>query len=267
MEVEISSAQNILLQEFNRRVRVNARYSLRAYARALGLSSGALSEILRGQRPISLKGAVKISKALGLGQAEAKKFYEAVETQKRSALSELAWNAPPPRPLDRKQLDEDAFHLVSEWYHFAILNLMDCEGFRWQARYIARRLGVSISQAQMAMGLLLRMGLVARQEEQVRASQDFVLSPSGISSAAIRKYHRQMLEKASQALELQKVSEREMTGIGFAIDPGKVDQIKKEMADFQDQIIAKYSKGKKHEVYFLEMALFRITKGDVNGSN
>lgn len=267
MVFETDSVQTFLSHEFSRRVRFNPRYSLRAYARALGLSSGALSEILRSRRPLSLKAATRIARSLSLNAAETKRLYELVEADKRKALGETEpLRKPDPRP-EQKQLDEDTFHLVSGWQHFAILNLVDCEGFQWNASYIAKRLGLGIQQAKMAMELLVRIGLVRRQGTHVKCDQDAVLSPSGVPSAAVRAYHRQIMEKAIQALELQDIEEREMTGIGFAVDPSRLPQIKREISEFQDQLVSKYSKGKRHDVYFLETALFRLTTGERDENN
>ncbi|MFN3696078.1 MAG: helix-turn-helix domain-containing protein [Pseudobdellovibrio sp.] len=88
MVFEVETAQELLLEEFNRRVRLNSRYSLRAYATFLGVSSGALSEIMKGQRPLSLKYAIKIAKALGLNTVESRKFISLVQNAKIENNSE-----------------------------------------------------------------------------------------------------------------------------------------------------------------------------------
>jgi hypothetical protein len=67
------------------------------------------------------------------------------------------------------------------------------------------------------------------------------------------------LNKAIEALETHPVDERDITGIGFAVDPKHLPAIRKEISDFQDRLIAQYSKGKRTEVYQLEMALFRLS--------
>lgn len=267
MIFESDSVQNFLTSELNRRVRNNASYSLRAFSRSLGMAPGALSEILRQRRSLSLKAATKVAKALGLNDLEAKRLLELAEMDRRKALGETSF--PPAIPLQAKQqkLDEDTFQLVSEWHHFAILNLLDCDGFQWKAAHIAKRLGISPTQAQISMNLLFRLGLVQQKGSQVKGSKDYMLSPSGFPSAAIRAYHRQILEKAIQALDFQSIEEREMAGAGFALDPRHLPRIKREINEFQDQLIAKYSKGKRPEVYFLELALFRITNGDVDAKN
>ncbi len=222
MIFETESVQSFLQQEFDRRIRTNPRYSLRAYSRSLGLSSGALSEILRAQRPVSLKVAAKVAKSLGFNAAEKKRLFELTNLDKQNSLMNTASFVETEINLEQKKLDEDTFHLVSEWHHFAILNLMDCEGFVWSASYIAKRLGVTMAQAQTAMNLLLRVGLVIQKQGKFQSVQDYVLAPDGITSEAIRSYHRQIMGKAIEALEVQNVAEREMSGIGFAVDPARL---------------------------------------------
>jgi uncharacterized protein (TIGR02147 family) len=214
---------------------------------------------MRGRRPLTLKAAARVVKSLGLNRGEANRLYSFVENERRSEFA----SAPSPEP-GRKNLDADTFHLIAEWHHFAILNLMNCEGFRWKAAYIAKRLGLSPAQADHSMKLLLRLGLVKKRGDRIECAHDFVLSPDGIPSAAVRAYHRRMLEKAAEAIELQSLEERDVTGLGFAVDPVHLGKIKKEISEFQDQLAAKYSKGKRREVYFLEMALFRLSQGDNN---
>jgi len=260
MDIDSESAPQFLLKEFARRVRVNPSYSLRAFARSLGLSAGALSEILRHRRPLSLKAAEKVIQSLGLKGIEADKLYSFVETERRKGVAQISRPAP-----KQKNLSEDAFHLIAEWHHFAILNLMDCEGFRWRETYIAKRLGLGISQAAMAMKLLLRLGLVKKKGDKVECAHDFVLSPADVPSDAVRAFHRQILEKALLALDLEKITDRDITGIGLAVDPARLPQIKREISEFQDRIAAKYAQGRRREVYFLEMALFRLSQGGNDG--
>lgn len=268
MIFESESAQNFLQEEFSRRVRTNHRYSMRAFARSLELSSGELSEILRNQRPISLKVATKISKAMGFNSVETKRFFELVDCEKRNSFIEASAEIYSNSSIqEQKKLDEDTFHLVSEWQHFAILNLLDCEDFQWNSSYVAKRLDLSQAQAQLAMNLLVRLNLIYKKGNKYKGVQDFVLSPSGVSSLAVRKYHRQIMEKAIEAIELQKINERELSGVGFAVDTTHLPQIKKEISAFQDQLVAKYSKGKKQEVYFMEIALFKLTQGVYNEKN
>lgn len=253
------SLQAFLADELQRRVKTNARYSLRSFARTLRLSPGALSEILRGRRDVSLKAIPYIAQSIGLNAAEAKHLLYLAQKAKAEKEGVGKINQTP--PSTQKFLSEDLFNLIAEWHHFAILNLLDCDEFEWRASWFAQRLGLTKLQAQIAMDLLLRMGLVVKERGKYRGAMERLHSSSEIPSQAIRSYHRQILEKALAALETQGLNERDFSGCGFAIDPTHLSALKKDISEFQDRLVAKYSRGCKSEVYFLEMALFRLTMG------
>lgn len=81
MELDIKTAADYLISIFNERKDKNSRYSLRAFARSLGVSSGQLSEILSGKRPLSHKLARRISIALALTEEESQKLLFLVSQQ------------------------------------------------------------------------------------------------------------------------------------------------------------------------------------------
>lgn len=258
MVFDHESIPTLLSEELRRRLRDNPRYSLRSFARSLKLSPGALSEILRGRRDLPVKAIANVAKAIGMNAAEAQHLLRLAQNAKlASSGTEI-----PARETDQRVLNEQIFSLISEWYHFAILNLLEIDGFEWKDSWIASRLGITRTQAKMAMDLLLRLKLVARKDGKIASHNDHVLTSSEIPSSAVRAYHRQILNKAVAALETQDISERDITGIGMAIDPAHIPAMKKEIADFQDRLLAKFSRGKKTEVYFIESALFKLSVGE-----
>lgn len=78
---DVKTAADYLTTIFNERKEKNPRYSLRAFARSLGVSSGQLSEILSGKRPLSHKLARRISIALALTEEESQKLIHLVSQQ------------------------------------------------------------------------------------------------------------------------------------------------------------------------------------------
>lgn len=243
---------DFLLSELANKTKVNPLYSQRAFAKFLGVSPGSLNEILKGKRKLSLKAAIKMSKKLQLSKVEIRDFLALVDGNESG---ENAFES----SLVEKQLSNDTFDVVSDWYCFAILSLADCQDFKWTELHISKRLGISLWQAKDAVNKLLRVGLIEKTKKGYRTSSDFVLSPDGVPSKAVRKFHHSILQKAQDALETQSVDEREISGVFMALDPKKLDKIKGEIDQFQNDIVEKYSKGKQLEVYQFETALFRLS--------
>lgn len=263
---EYMSYVDYLNDELVKRTSMNRAYSLRAFAKSLGLASGELSEILRGVRKLSLKSALKISKALGLTSRETKHLVSMVEVEQGKSFNgeQTKTNK---TPYNEAKMSIDQFDIVSEWYHFAILNLADCMDFRWSFSWIAKKLNIKAFEVKIAIDKMINVGLIKKiahknGEVSYKISEDFVMSTEGIPSKAIRNYHRQILLKAIDSLELQTVEERDITGIGIAIDKKDLAAIKKDISEFQDMLVEKYSKDKKERVYQLEIALFALSEED-----
>ncbi|PIP91297.1 MAG: hypothetical protein COW01_01435 [Bdellovibrionales bacterium CG12_big_fil_rev_8_21_14_0_65_38_15] len=240
-----------LESELARRMQVNPLYSMRAFAKQLALSPGALSEIMGGKRKLTYKNALKICSSLGLSKIDTQNFVKLLDETKDHEKQK--------KTRKQKQLDDDIFSLISNWYYFAILNLADCDDFKWSATWIGKRLGITPFMAQEAIALLVRVGLIEKTKNSYKAIDDTVLSPDDIPSAAVRTYHHSVLQKAQDALEMQTIDEREITGLSLAINPKDIKLIKKDIQEFQHLLIDKYCKGKRSEVYHLELALFRLT--------
>lgn len=265
---EYQNYVDFLNDELVRRSSVNRAYSLRAYAKSLGLSPGELSEVLRGVRKLTIKSALKISKAMGLTSSETKHLFSLIEQAETSNYhKEGGVNLLDEKNSSHRQhlINNDQFDVVSEWYHFAILNLVDCKDFEWSFTYIAKKLNIKAFEVKTAIDKMVNVGLIKKIVHKdgrftYKVSNEFVLSNDGIPSKAIKNYHRQILNKAIESLEIQHIKERDITGIGLVLDMKDLPAIKKDIAEFQNMMIEKYAKGKKQRVYQLEVALFALSE-------
>ncbi|MEZ4750913.1 MAG: TIGR02147 family protein [Bdellovibrionota bacterium] len=267
MLLDAGSYRQFLNEELSRRLRANPQYSQRAFAKQLRMSPGEISEILKGKRRLSLKGAVRVSTGLGLNPTEAKYLLYLIQREK-------AEDAPERNPIPSEEellqdlpkertLGLDIFRVVSDWHHFAILNLFESEYFEATETWIAHQLGLSRPEVRIAVERLERVGLLERSRGKLRPVSDYVLSPDGIPSEAIRNYHRQILDKAKAALDTQALEEREITGACLTVRKRDLKAMKKDVSEFLDLMVSKYAKGSNRtEVYQLEAALFRLSKGE-----
>lgn len=272
---DAASVSEFLRRELDRRLGTNPRYSLRAFARNLGMSPGELSEVLREKRPMSARACQKVAKSLAMSPAEFKQLLVLAATARPGSSSDFAEGGPMPVKADSARasvaalrLSEDRFRLVSDWWCFAILNLLDLDDVIWDRTELSERFGITALQAQLTMDRLERLGLVKKTgSDRAVATNEFVEHLTDVSSEAIRRYHRSLLQKAMDALESQSRDERDITGIGLALDRREFKSISREISEFQDQLIAKYGRkrrGRKLDsVYQLEVALFRLSpRGD-----
>jgi uncharacterized protein (TIGR02147 family) len=243
----------VLSQELQRRCERNPRYSLRAFSQSLGLSHTIVSLVLSGKRPLSKKACVKVADALN---------YTPEET--RALISNRVSQDLPMVPVaEATTLDLDSFAVISDWYHFAILSLLEVKGARFEPKWISRRLGISPVEARLAMERLKRLGLVHEVAGRWRQSSKSLKIASHLSTPATRKFQGQLIQKAAESLEKDPLGERDHTNITFAMDRRLVPYARERIRKFRRELCAELeAAGKAKDVYTICVQLFPLTEGE-----
>lgn len=146
-----------LQAELARRCSRNAQYSLRAFAQSLEIDHSSLSQMLRGKRRITPDTARELCSRLGVDDAAAERFVN---------LNNAATREVPAATYDAiVQLAQDTAGLMSEWSGYAILELVRLSDFRPDSRWIAKVLGISPDEVNIALQRLLRLGLLEMSDK------------------------------------------------------------------------------------------------------
>lgn len=261
--------RQILKQHFETRRAKNNRYSQRAFARDLELSPGYLTQVLKGDRNLSVEKAAKIVKQLKFGNAEMEIFLEAVQLANRSTPSFRAFLENKSKSLVRMftpkhaYLNERNFRHISDWYYGAILALSEVKGFKITSETVAARLGISPKQSQEAMDYLVHVGLLKENELGQVCPNEALVKVASIPSSAIRKHHEQFLKKARQALYRDRPEDRDISGTTLAVNPNKLPEAKALIEEFREKLAACLTDpGENSAVYRLSLQLFRIDEPD-----
>lgn len=211
--------RELLRDELEFRRRANPSYSLRAFAKKLGVAPSRLSEVLQGKRGLSGASARTIATNLGLSDRERDLFEDLVAAQharseaKRAAARERLATAQRDGDWDDDvtlaQLEQ-----IAGWEHSAIMGLLAVEGFEPRPAWIARRLGISPQRAQAALDRLLEVGFLRKRGRALVAGTGPVRSPGGKPSRRLREANAEALDLAKQALFEQPLDAREF-GLGY----------------------------------------------------
>lgn len=242
METDLDNRFRLELEaEFVKRTRRNPAYSLRAYARQLGIGAPALSEILRGKRACGVKLRKRLAKELGLGPGP-------IRAGETYAL-----------------IEADQFALISDWYHYAILELLKLEDFQPSTQWVARQLGLSRPLVRAAVDRLVRLGLLAiradgKWEDRSGGASTNIIDPE-ISSAGARQLQKQILEQALEALSETPAAQRNQTSMTMAIDPADLPYAIERIAEFRRNLCSELTRRpKKKAVYQLSISIFPVSK-------
>jgi uncharacterized protein (TIGR02147 family) len=256
--------RQILLRELASRTRRNPGYSLRAFARDLGIPAPKLSQALRGIKGFSAERAQAIAQRIPLSAEESELFVDLVESEHaRSKVGKLQAQ----ERLARKskadgfaEIDLERFQIISDWFHFAILELTDVHDFDSSPRWISQRLGVSLAETEKAIERLLDFGLLSKTKKNtLKQTQTDLATPSGIPSRPLREQHSQLLQKADGALEKFTVNERDFSAITLAVSTADIPKAKILIKDFRRKFNGEMQKApKKDRIYCISVQFFPL---------
>ncbi len=265
--------QRVLRSELEKRCAKNSRYSLRAFARDLDLSASHLSGIMSGRYGLSREGAISISRRIGLAAGETEIFVQSVESQHarskvlRQAASEKLKSLLSSSKKKTKlaiKLELDHFQMISDWYHFAILELTYLKSFRPSFDWIAKALEIHPLLAKKAVERLVRLKLLKVDGDRWRPSDEETETGFETPSAAIKAFHSQVLERAGQALQVQPLEMRDFRTTIFAIRKDRLADAKKQLEQLHREFCIEVSEDGsigKDDVYCLSSQLFNLTAG------
>lgn len=258
---------DFIKNKFEQRKLGNNSYSLRAFARDLDISVSRLSEILSGKGSLSNQTAQKLARNLKLERKEQEIFISLVNLNNASSkknkklAAELISNL---KNTNQASISLESFNLVSEWYYFAILSVMELDLFDGSASWIAKRLGIEADKTLKALETLLKLEFIEYTDNKFRLSNiNGITTTSDIESMALKKSHKQSLIQAIEALDNISINERDITSITMAIDPKKIPEAKKLIKKFRRELCIYLESGKKEEVYNLNIQLLPITKKEM----
>ena len=255
------------------KVERNAGFSLRAFAKHLGLSPAGLTRILKAEKSLSSDRAASVGQKLGLQGTEIEywvllvqraraKAPEMIE-QLQSRMNALRTNGS--RSGNVYDLSVDHFRVVSDWYHLAILEALSLDAFEFTPRNLARALGIKTTEAELALERLERLELIGRDTttgKYVRL-QNRLLVSSQVPNDAIRKYYTQILAKATASVEEQTPAEKVIGTETFAFDAAQLEEARRVTDDYLNRMLAlskTAAAGQRRDVYQLAVQFFRLTQ-------
>lgn len=263
MVLEHKDYREFLREILATRCQNNPRYSLRAFARDIGVSPSQLSEVLNSRYGFSKAASLDIAARLSLSAKEQGYFCALVESEntRSKAGREAAKEKVEKYQNDYNQIALDAFKVIADWYHMAILELIQMQSFQNDQKWIANYLGISTHEISVAIERLKRLELIQEEDGKLKLKYALNSIANGVSSDSIKKFHRQILEKAMAAIQMQSVQERDLSSIILAFNSEDMGEAKAMIKKFRREFDSKFSKKKnKNSLYCLNTQFFRLNE-------
>ena len=255
-ENTITDFRFFLQNELINRCKKNQSYSLRSFAKSLQIEPSALSKILNGKRVAREKTLTKLCNHLSVEPDQLEKFKLYLKNRKRvskeNETSKTSFN----------ELALDTFRIISDWYHYAILELVSVRGFVENEKWIAKVLGITVSEVNIAVERLVRLKFlkITKDGKWINISGGNTTMKNEFTAIAFRKLQKQILKKAIVALEEVPFEKRDQTSMTMAIDSHLLPEAKERITKFRRELcMFLQNNGKKDHVYNLSISLYPLT--------
>jgi uncharacterized protein (TIGR02147 family) len=240
----------ILRFELSRRAQKNPNYSLRSFARYLGISHALLSLVLSGKRAPSRSLIEKIGDKLCLSPQKTDQLLKTHGQPESQFLRK--------KKKHESKLSLDEFTLISEWQHYAILSLLQVADTKLEPNFIAKRLGISPLLAKLSMQRLFNLKIIVQDGEgKWRQKPGPIIVENTKSTSSTRKFQKQLMAKAVHSLENDSIEKRDFSSTTFAMDPKLVPYALERIRQFRRQLTDELETlGTPKEVYNLTVQIF-----------
>lgn len=260
--------RQFLLDSFNARKRANPAFSVRSWAKEMGVSSHALLVmLLQGKRPLRIKHASFLTKGLSLSAQETLYFQALIQLDSATTPEEkelcCVWLADlnPGKNFRIKEFDE--FVSLSHWLYTALLAMTDLKNFTGDEAEVVQLLRgrVAASEVRSALQRLLDMKLLEREKSgRLKCTYKRVTSKNDIIDAGVRKYHRLSSELAIQAVEELPPEKREFQSFSLAVDKKKIPLAKELIRKFRAQFAKAVGSESGNEICQMNIQFFQLTE-------
>ena len=220
-------------------------FSLRAFSKLAGLrSSNYLKLVMDGDRNLTPAVAPRFAAACGLRGQAADYFCDLVAFNQAKGADERARGYARLqrfrryREVHRLDKAQEAYH--GRWYIPAIRELCARADFREDPKWIGRTLLPNVAPADVreALQTLLELGLVQRDESgKLRQTESLVQTPDGPLGHHVVSFHRTMMERAAEALEVVPRDEREIASLTLCLSDAQVGELKQRLERLREELL------------------------------
>lgn len=249
----IPASFRLLVQsELARRCGDNPQYSLRAFAKYLGIDHSTLSQLLRGKRSLTEKSIRKIGIRLNVSEADILRWIHREESHE---INETING-------QIRQLTQDIASVMTDVTHYAILELTRIKGFQADSRWIARVLDISVDEVNVALQSLIRLGLLemVSPTHWIDHAGNSMGTMDDFTQASIEHYLRQLHELTLRSVQQKTIKRHAITATTLAVNSARVPAAIEMIARFRSEL-ANFLAGTEghNDVYHLQISFLPIT--------
>lgn len=252
---EKQTVADILKSSYQKLRTKNPLYSKRAFAKKLGVSSAALSEILNCKRAISKTKALALAAKINLNSKDNARLTAAFENTEKLAKLKKRTN-----PRKEVLLEKSEFDLMSDWRYFVFMALIQTADFKNDPKWIAKRMGISINEVTQIIERLFELNIISvNLHNEIKDNSVCYRTAEDFPGDLIRRRQLDGLEALTELIENQ--NELQFGAFStITTDTKKIADAKIMIEDFLRRLSLFLCDSKdRQEVFELQIQLFPRT--------
>jgi uncharacterized protein (TIGR02147 family) len=219
-------------------------FSFRKLSEMLGFNSpNFIQLVINGKRNISKDSIEKISSGIGLKSGEKEYFkYLVLLKQSKSEVEKNFYFGLISKFRFRKNLlilSDSQFEYIEDWITPLLREYLRDKPTTIDLHKLVDLFytDVTLHRIKKSIKVLLKLGMLTIDENgRYRQSAPFLSTENDLSSLAVRKYHKDVLSVAQQALDHIKVINREFNSMTVTVSKKGLNKIKKKLQDYKTEI-------------------------------
>lgn len=264
---DMADYRDLLKSFYERRKAEMPFYSYRMMGEKLGLDSSYLYRVLQKKQHLPAHAMPAAKEILGLSGREAEYFellFSAAVTKDKSKREELMAKALSLQDVKRHSLQAAELKLLENWWIPSVRAYLELSGGVVNIKQMARDMCPPITeeQAREAVETLKEIGLVKKLASGKLALSEAHLTVGGPEKrAAVRKFQKQVLSLASDALENVPVEERDISTLTLSVDQACFEDLGEMLKEFRRLVQKRVDSAKNTDrIMQLSMAFFPVAR-------
>lgn len=222
----------------------NSRYSMRSFAKKVGVSPGALSEIMQGKRRVAAQKAESIlSLALGDGP------------ELLSAKARLGWTV----KLDRQLIQDHQMSFLIDWVSHAVMGFFEIDDPKVTAQWISEKLDVPLDQIEERIERFIDQGFLYRAPKgrvKIKTLGKQWHVPANRPPELMAKFKEAQNKAALYALKKGNPQDSFFSSMTFLGGQEQIEMFQKEIMALYDRIAASVDPSKPKELMRISVQAF-----------
>lgn len=264
-----------LRDAYDARKQEDPQFSHRYIASRLGVkSSGVFGQILTGKLKISTKLASGLADVFGLSLKEKRCFdliVAAAQADTAVGRRRAAEGIAEFVEINSKLVQPDEYHYFSRWYYSAVRGLLYCHEFDGSDYGALGQMldpPISAAQAQRAIEVLVRLGLVRKTEKGFYGPCTPVVSTgrNKVVSPLVDSFHLQAMQLGKRSIDHFPKDQRHISMLALSMSENGYRKLEKIIDKCRQEALAMaVNDSNPTKVYMASFQVFPVTREETQG--